>query len=339
VSNLHLIHKKSQLKNDKINAIVVEFIAGKSFTTRVSYSGTWANFYNWWITNYPTKPILEITPLNAQKFFIDYSERVGQGARLGAKVKVSKSTLKKVAATLASCWDAVGRELAMHLYNPFSTEFKKYQGSQSKNRRPTNITPYHKVLELLESPPRYTKVGLRDRAILACLYGGALRRGELTRLKMRHVKINQGNVSLVLLDTKNGDDVDQPIADEMCPAIIEYYNLRKTENPDPDAYFLISYLGQRHNPQEAEPISDSTLYKAFKYYCEQVGLGTEISPHSARATAITRLLDLGLPHREVREFSRHRSVVMVEEYDKKRGDAELNPASRLSFSNAITKKN
>ncbi len=56
-----------------------------------------------------------------------------------------------------------------------------------------------------------------------------------------------------------------------------------------------------------------------------------MSPHSARATAITKLLDSGFSHRDVQEFSRHASVQMVEIYDKRRLQVDESPAKKLEF--------
>jgi integrase len=61
------------------------------------------------------------------------------------------------------------------------------------------------------------------------------------------------------------------------------------------------------------------------------GAGRYATPHSARATAITKLLADGIPHREVQEFSRHSSIQMVEWYDKRRFSVEQSPAKELSY--------
>lgn len=338
MNNLHLIHTRNLVALPEVNQIVSDFIDGKSTTTREAYRSAWQHFVKWWSSTYPTKNLLEITPLQAQKYFLEYEARSGQSCRVGSAVPVAKSTLKKLAAILTSCLNAVKMELRIEFFNPFTIEFKKYQGCSSKNRRPTQLTPFEKVQELINKPSPYTKIGVRDRAILASLYGAGLRRGELIALRMCHVKIDKGDVTFVLLNTKNGDDSDQPVARELSLGIVEYYKQRKLENPDPNAFFFIDYRGIRCSPQEGKPLSASSVYGTFKHWAKECGLGKDITPHSARATAITRLLDLGLSHREVCSFSRHRSVQMVEAYDKKRNDKSLNPANILTFGDSSKKK-
>jgi integrase len=56
-----------------------------------------------------------------------------------------------------------------------------------------------------------------------------------------------------------------------------------------------------------------------------------VTPHSARATAITRLLEQGFSHREVQEFSRHSSVLMVEKYDKRRFSLDESPGKKIFY--------
>jgi integrase len=78
-------------------------------------------------------------------------------------------------------------------------------------------------------------------------------------------------------------------------------------------------------------MSDTGLYLLFKQYCMAAGAGMYVTPHSARATAITKLLSDGVPHRVVQEFSRHASIQMVEWYDKRRFDVEQSPAKGLVY--------
>lgn len=338
MSNLHLIHNRNSVSLIDINLIIDDFLSGKAKTTQEAYRSAWKHFHNWWQANYPNKNLLDITPLQAQKYFLDYETRSGQSCRVGSAVPVAKSTLKKIAAILVSCLNAVKMELRIDFFNPFVIEFKKFQGINSKNRRPTKLTPFAQVKRLVEAPSQYTKIGIRDRAVLSALYGGGLRRGELVKLRMCHIKFEKSGLKFVLLDTKNGDDADQPIARELSEAIVKYYNQRLQENPDPNAFFFIDYRGKYDSPQEGKPLSTSSVYGLFKHWAKEIGLPKEITPHSARATAITRLLDKGLSHRQVCEFSRHRSVQMVEAYDKKRGDNSLNPGDLLSFDDEPKKK-
>ena len=106
---------------------------------------------------------------------------------------------------------------------------------------------------------------------------------------------------------------------------------RKREGAYPGDYVFVSYRGPAGRIQTDLPLSCSGLYKLFKGYCMRAGAGRFATPHSARATAITKLLSDGLNHREVQEFSRHASVQMVEVYDKRRLGVDQNPAKTLKY--------
>jgi len=96
-------------------------------------------------------------------------------------------------------------------------------------------------------------------------------------------------------------------------------------------YVFVGFTGRAGATVTSKPMSDTGLYLLFKQYCMAAGAGSFATPHSARATAITKLLADGIPHREVQEFSRHSSIQMVEWYDKRRFDVEQSPAKGLTF--------
>src|SRR5690606_33198787 len=114
--------------------------------------------------------------------------------------------------------------------------------------------------------------------------------------------------------------------------VIERLVKDRTDSGAPQhGYLFVSYRGKGGDFATEHPLSESGVYNLFKRYCVLAGVTTEVSPHSARATAITRLLDQGLPHREVKEFSRHASIQMVELYDKKRRSVDESPARGLDY--------
>jgi integrase len=107
--------------------------------------------------------------------------------------------------------------------------------------------------------------------------------------------------------------------------------VRKTQGAKPGDYLFNSYRGRGGRNPVSAPISTHGIYELFKRYCKQAGIKEFVSPHSARATAITRLLSRGIPHREVQEFSRHSSIQMVELYDKRRLGVEDSPGRGLDY--------
>ena len=106
---------------------------------------------------------------------------------------------------------------------------------------------------------------------------------------------------------------------------------RKKEGAKNADYVSLGYTGRGGQTRSDKPFSDTGVYLLFKHYCQVVGVGTHATPHSARATAITKLLADGIPHRQVQEFSRHASIQMVEWYDKRRFSVDENVGVGLEY--------
>lgn len=67
-------------------------------------------------------------------------------------------------------------------------------------------------------------------------------------------------------------------------------------------------------------------YDWIKRLCKKAGLPAEIHPHSLRHTAVTTLVDAGLPMHEVQEFARHADIRSTEWYYRRRGTPDQHGA-------------
>jgi integrase len=216
--------------------------------------------------------------------------------------------------------------------NPFDQENLPVPSVKSGRKRPTEMIPYDRVRELLNLPDERTEKGLRDKAVLSLLFGAGLRRSEVLNLRLGDIrKTQRGTVFLRLRSTKGKTDADQTIPPWAAQVVANLIEQRRKQGAAEMDFLVNSYRGPGGRTATAEPLSDSGLYRMFCDYCQRAGITAWASPHSARATAITRLLDDGLSHREVQEFSRHASVQMVEAYDKRRYGVEKNPAKDIKY--------
>ncbi len=216
--------------------------------------------------------------------------------------------------------------------NPFDTDRVPAPPKDSGRKRPTEMVNFSLVMDIVNLPDVSTQKGLRDRAILAALFGAGLRRSEAANLRIGDVRrTNNGTAFLYLRSTKAKKDAEQAIPKWAGQFIEELKNKRLKEGAGAADYLFVSYTGQGGKAATSNPVSSSGIYKLFKQYCVLGGAGQTVSPHSARATAITRLLDEGVSHREVQEFSRHASIQMVEAYDKRRLGVDRNPGKLLDY--------
>ena len=130
-----------------------------------------------------------------------------------------------------------------------------------------------------------------------------------------------GRVRLQLRHTKNKETPKQVVLDWAKPRILDHLEQRRREGAGDLDPYLVRY--DKYNKPINEPLRVGTARYQFKRFCVEAGINGRVSPHFARATAITHLLATKkLTHRQVQQFSRHKSVAMVEIYDKLLNDIE-----------------
>jgi integrase len=216
--------------------------------------------------------------------------------------------------------------------NPFEVDKVPPPPKDAGRKRPTQMIDFDLVLDIISLPDQNTAKGRRDRAILAVLFGGGIRRSELVSLRIADVrKTSSGTTFLYLRHTKAKRDAEQALPDWAAEPLWDLIAERKRDKAADGDYLFVGFTGRAGNTMTGKPISDTGVYLLFKQYCMAAGAGAFATPHSARATAITKLLADGIPHREVQEFSRHASIQMVEWYDKRRFDVEQSPARTLDY--------
>ncbi len=250
----------------------------------------------------------------------------------GLEATQSNATIAKKFAALRRIyrmWIASGFPIAV---NPFDVDRVPPPAKDAGRKRPTEMVPFALVMRVVNGPDPTTPKGLRDQAILAALFGGGLRRSEVVNLRVGDVRrSSKGTTFLYLRATKAKRDAQQALPGWAAEIVQALATLRRAEGAGDADYLHVSYTGPGGKAPTLRCVSASGVYKLFKHYCRAAGAGRFCTPHSARATAITRLLDSGIPHREVQEFSRHSSIQMVELYDKRRIGVDENAAKELRY--------
>lgn len=254
------------------------------------------------------------------------SKRDGSQSSLANATIAKKFTaLRRVYRMLMACEAGVRA-------NPFDTDRVPSPASRAGQKRPTEMLDFGLVKEILGLPDISTPKGLRDAAILALLFGGGLRRSEAVSLRLADIRVSSaGTTYLRLRATKSKRDFDHALPAWAAERVHALAEQRCKEGASSGDFLLVSFRGPGGSGCTDEPLTDSGLYRIFKSYCVRGGAGAFITPHSARATAITKLLADGIGHREVQEFSRHASVQMVEVYDKRRFGIDESPGKKLDY--------
>jgi integrase/recombinase XerD len=323
------------------------FLSMKSPLTNLSYKGIlreWCDFLG----------ILAFSPEGAQRFLdatdldaLSYRSwlyaQEGHAPRLVAATR-SASLRDGTQSTLTHATVAKKLSALRRLYrvidglpekiqpNPFDRDTVEPPSAHSGRKRPTEMVDFSLVKSLIETPSSETPKGVRDRALLAILFGGGLRRSEAVGLRIGDVKKTpQGTLYLTLRSTKARRDAEQALPEWVEEYLNPYLQYRYVQQATVHHYLFITFTGKGGNTPVERPLSASGVYELFKRYAHSLPGGLFLSPHSARATAITKLLSDGVSYREVKEFSRHGSVTMVEVYDKRRLGVENNPGKKLKY--------
>jgi integrase/recombinase XerC len=162
------------------------------------------------------------------------------------------------------------------------------------------------LTKLLETPPRETTMGLRDRAILETLYSAGLRVSEATGLNVEDLDLDSG------LATVRGKGKRERLAllgPQALKALRKWFlaRARLMENlRRPQIAVFLNKNGTR--------LTVRSVGRLLQKYLAQAGLDPRTSPHTLRHSFATHLLDRGADIRSVQELLGHRSLGTTQIY-------------------------
>jgi len=200
---------------------------------------------------------------------------------------------------------------------------------QSHEVRPTRMLTCDEVLKILNAPDPASHPGVRDRALLAVLFGAGLRRSEARKLNLADIRFDgEKHPYLFLRQAKAGVDQRAAIGPWVLAALSDLLSQRRGDGAGPDdPLFCFYFISNKARGR----LSDRTIARIFQRHAVAAGIVGQIAPHSARATAASTLIDLGIGDRAVAEFLRHASVEMVRVYDRRAFGPRSSPARRLDY--------
>lgn len=266
--------------------------------------------------------LLDFTPLKAGKFIRWLKNRKGGDGRRIADTTVAQRTaiLRRVFRHLIDIGARTG--------NPIGVVSDVMPMRQRVQKRPTKLIPFDAVQKILDAPDPSTKEGIRDRALLALLFGGGLRRSEALKLNVGDISEgNDGVPFLVLRATKAGQNQTQSLPAWAWQRVLKYLEQRDDDGSAPQSPLFVFYY---KTGQVGRRMAESTLARTYKRYAASVGV-EGAAPHSARATAVTRLKEMGYEDRDVANFLRHSTETMVRVYDKRGRGPARNPGRMLEY--------
>jgi integrase/recombinase XerC len=178
-----------------------------------------------------------------------------------------------------------------------------------KEKRLPKFLYVDEVLELLDTPPKGSVLGCRDRAILEVLYGTGIRVGELVALTLSSVDMEEGYIKV---KGKGSKERIVPVGKYALQAVAVYLKksrpileARQKAKEKSSALFLNRF---------GQDLTDRSVRRLVQKYGLKVSNKSNLSPHVLRHSFASHLLNAGADLRVVQEILGHVSVSTTQIY-------------------------
>jgi len=171
--------------------------------------------------------------------------------------------------------------------------------------------------------------GVRDAAMLACLYTGGLRRSELATLTLDDY--TPAPAALRVLHGKNDKQRAVPIPASAAAALDRWLGRRGRE---PGALFVpidqAGHVADVGDDAGLRGLSAHAVYKMLNKRARQAGI-PPLTPHDMRRTFVGDLLTAGNDISAVQRMAGHASVTTTQRYDRRGEEVMRKAADTLHF--------
>lgn len=177
------------------------------------------------------------------------------------------------------------------LSNPAS-ELSNFRGQKKLPRVPS----FEEILKLLAAVDIGTAKGLRDRSWMEILYGSGLRLGELLRLELQDLCLEDN--LLHIREGKGRKDRFVPLTPEAVKSLREYlgFSRSRLDQTDCPSLFVSTRGGQMNR---------YSVSSGLHFYAKRAGLKVRITPHILRHSCATHLLKNGASLRHIQLLLGH----------------------------------
>jgi integrase/recombinase XerD len=189
----------------------------------------------------------------------------------------------------------------------------------------------HEARRLLEAPKTDTLKGLRDRAILSVLLYHALRREELTKLKVKDFNLMRSGVPHMRIQGKGAKTRYLPTHPATLGHILAYLD-RSGHGHDAESP-LFRPVRTTRGGTTADALTVHGVYEnVVRTYLRQIGITGELfAPHALRATAATNALTHDADIAKVQEWLGHANIQTTRGYDRRKTRPEDSPTYRVAY--------
>ena len=236
------------------------------------------------------------------------------------------STIRRKLAALSSLYDYLCDANAV-THNPVrGVKRPKVESYEGK----TPALADAQARQLLDAPPADTLKGKRDRAILSVLLYHALRREELSTLRVKDLNQTRRGVPHLRVHGKGGKLRYIPAHPDTLKLVAEY--LKEAGHfKDHDGPLFRPVRNPRIG-HTASALTPGGVYLEVVRYMRQVGIaGENMGPHALRATAATNALENNADISHVQEWLGHANISTTQVYDRRHLEAGDSPTFRVNY--------
>src|SRR3984957_11059772 len=187
--------------------------------------------------------------------------------------------------------------------------------------------PIEHARMLLASVDTGHLVGLRDRAILATLAYTACRAGAVAKLRLQDLQ-DDGEQYVLRFQEKGGKSREIPVRHDLEGFILAYVEAAGIVGEAKDTPLFRASNG-RSRTLTAKALGTERICELVKRRLKDAGLPLRLSPHSFRVTAITSLLEQGVPMEDVQYLAGHAEPRTTTLYDRRKKKVTRNIVERI----------
>jgi site-specific recombinase XerD len=212
--------------------------------------------------------------------------------------------------------------VAMGHLEPSANPLAHFPKMKAKPRKLPVVLSAEEVQNLLANPPKDIVLGLRDRAILALLYGTGIRASECATLTEENVDLLANTVRVF---GKGGHERTIPLNPKVVDSLKAYRQARG-EVPRHETFF---------RSRGGKAMSRNAIYERVRTHARRSRISKRVSPHTLRHTFATHLIRAGESLVTIRDLLGHRQISSTQIYlhvtaEDLRSAAANHPIARLA---------
>lgn len=178
-----------------------------------------------------------------------------------------------------------------------------------KARKLPNILNPEEINQILMAPDRESNAGIRDAAILECLYATGMRVSELADLQTDRLFFEIGFIRVIGKGNKERLVPVGEIARKATEHYLEAVRPVFMHSSKPEKAKNKLFLNQRGGP-----LSRMSVWNIVNRYAQEAGIKKNVYPHIFRHSFATHLLEGGADLRAVQEMLGHATILTTEIY-------------------------